>query len=118
MSVETLSEDARFASLISALKLVAAAPEEQLMMLPELQAIAAQIRDGDVPVELIDETLVRDGVLPAQLGEQIRRIDELFDRLLARAPELTAATFSQAEEWELMRATAREVLGELGVAPH
>lgn len=111
----TFSDDERFASLIAALKVVAAEPDEQLALLPELQAIAAQIRQGDVTVELIDETLVRDGVLPAHIGAQIRRIDALFDRLLARVAELNAATLAEALEWELMRVEARQVLRELGV---
>jgi hypothetical protein len=115
--MQTFSEDERFASLISALKLVAAEPAQQLAVLAELQAIAAQIRDGEPAPELIDETLVREGVLPAEVGLQIQRIDALFDRLAARMGELTAATLSEAPEWELMRTAAREALEQLGIAP-
>jgi hypothetical protein len=111
----TFSEDERFASLIAALKLVAAEPEEQLAALPELQAIAAQIREGEPAVELIDETLVREGVLPADVGEHIRRIDELFDQLVARVGALSSAALSEAPEWGLMRVAARHVLDELGI---
>lgn len=102
------------ADLISALELVAAEPEQQRAHAGELLAIALQIQRGE-PIELIDETLVREGVLPAELGTRIQQLDALFDQLLARSSGFTPAALLTAPEWARMRVLAREALEELGV---
>jgi hypothetical protein len=81
-------------------------------------AVLAQVapqRDRRATLARIDETLVREGVLPADVGEHIRRIDELFDQLVARVGALSSAALSEAPEWGLMRVAARHVLDELGI---
>lgn len=115
--VGRLYDDERFGDLISALELVAAEPEQQRPHVEELLAIARQIQRGE-PIELTDETLVREGVLPAALGLRMRELDALFDQLLARSGELTPAGLLDAPEWTRMRALAREALEELGVAKY
>jgi hypothetical protein len=114
--VRRLYEDPRFAGLISALELIAAEPEQQRPHVNDLLALARQIQRGE-PIELIDEVLVREGVLPAALGARIKQLDALFDQLLARSGELTCAALLDAPEWTSMRALARETLAELGVGP-
>lgn len=110
-----LCEDERFADLLSALELVAAEPAQQRAHAGELLAIADQIQRGE-PIELIDEVLVREGVLPPELGALVQQLDALFDQLLARSAELTPAALLVAPEWSRMRELAREALEQLGVA--
>lgn len=110
-----LCEDERFADLVSALELVAAEPARQRAHAGELVAIADQVQRG-APIELLDEVLVREGVLPPELGALIQQLDALFDQLLARRGALTPAALLAAPEWTSMRELAREALEQLGVA--
>ncbi|MGD8861016.1 MAG: hypothetical protein PVI30_13495 [Myxococcales bacterium] len=113
----TRSDDPRWGSLIDALRLMASPPARQAAMLTELSEIAGQIRRGEAPVELIDVTLTREGVLPAEVGFLIQRIDEIFDGLAFEDPAqaFTEAALAERSEWRLMRGLARGALEQLGV---
>ncbi|MDD9937186.1 MAG: hypothetical protein OXT09_26490 [Myxococcales bacterium] len=115
----TSSDDRRFGNLIDALRAVAADPETQEAALPELRAVAEQIRRGAPQGELLDVTLAREGVLPAEVGFLIQRIDELFDQLVALEPERAFSRdgLRELEAWKLMRGLAREALQQLGLTP-
>jgi hypothetical protein len=111
------ADDPRWGRLVDALRLMAAPPARQAAMLPELSEIADQIRRGEPQVELIDVTLSREGVLPAEVGFLIQRIDEVFDGLVGEDPArvFTRSALAERAEWKLMRALAGEALQQLGV---
>lgn len=108
------ADQAALDGIAAALRVVAE-PDLWQAALPELRAVAEQMRRGE-PVELLDETLVRAGALPAQVGTLIFRIDAWFDRLVARGAELSEATRA-APEGRRMRKLAQQALAELGYLP-
>ncbi|MDD9944154.1 MAG: hypothetical protein OXU20_24130 [Myxococcales bacterium] len=112
----TRSDHDRWADLINALRLVATDAANQKRFLPELRVVAEQIRQGEPQAELLDVTLVRERVLPAEVALLVQRIDKLFDTLVTQDPDeaFSDKALRERQEWQLMRALAREALDRLG----
>jgi hypothetical protein len=108
-------EDARFGALVAALEVVAADPHEQAPALPALRSVAEAIRRGD-PISALGREIGDSTELPEPVAERIARIDEAFDRLVARADDAfeTPALFNDPLFLH-MRTLAREALEELGL---
>jgi hypothetical protein len=109
-------QDRRLGELVDALMLAAADAEEQAASLPAFRRIAAEIRSGK-SVALLDEQLRKENLLPEEVCQQVRRIDELFDAILARGDEqlLGPAGLHRSPLWRELRAVARQALLLLGI---
>lgn len=105
----------RYASLVQALTAIASEPAEQARLLPALTRIASETRAG-TKVELLDVQLSREGVLPAETGFLIARIEEVLDALVADPTGLafTEHALRSDPRWRLARTLAREALEQLG----
>jgi hypothetical protein len=116
ISRRSSGEDRRLGDLVNALLLAAADAEEQVDSLPLFLRIAAEIRSGQ-SVALLDEQLRRENLLPAEVAARIRRIDELFDAILARGEEqlFSPAALHRSPLWRELRQLARQALQLLGV---
>jgi hypothetical protein len=108
-------EDARFGALVAALEVVAADAEEQEPALPALRSVADAIRRGE-PVSALGREIGEGTELPRPVVDRIARIDEAFDRLVARADDVfrDRALFEDPL-FRRMRILAREALDELGL---
>jgi hypothetical protein len=111
----TTPDEDRYASLVQALALIASEPAEQARLLPALTRIASETRRG-TKVELLDVQLARAGVLPAETGFLIARIDESLDELIADQSGIafTEHALHSDPRWRLARTLAREALEQLG----
>lgn len=114
----TPDED-RYASVVQALTAIASEPAEQARLLPALTRIASETRAGS-NVELLDVQLAREGVLPAETGFLIARIEEVLDELIADQTGLafTEHALRSDPRWRLARTLAREALVQLGERAH
>ena len=110
----TPDED-RYASLVQALAAIASEPAEQARLLPALTRIASETRAG-TKVELVDVQVVREGVLAAETGFLIARIEEVLDELVADQSGIafTEHALRSDARWRLARTLAREALEQLG----
>jgi len=103
MSMATTDED-RYASLVQALTVIASEAAEQARLLPALTRIAAETREG-TQVELLDVQLAREGVLPAETGFLIARIEEVLDELVGDQTGIafTEHALRSDPRWKLAR---------------
>ena len=110
----TPDED-RYASLVQALAAIASEPAEQARLLPALTRIASETRGG-TKVELLDVQLAREGVLAAETGFLIARIEEVLDELVGDQTGMafTEHALRSDARWRLARTLAREALEQLG----
>jgi hypothetical protein len=114
----TIAEDDRLVNLIDALQLVAADPDHQARALQAFRDIAAEIRRGETPVQLLDLTLVREGVIPEPVRFIVQEIDLLFDELVERdddARVFAPSALKTDPTWNRLRVQARAALHILGI---
>lgn len=111
----TTPDEDRYASLVHALAVIASEPAEQARLLPQLTRIASETRAG-MKAELLDVQLDREGVLPAETGFLIARIEESLDELVADQTGIafTEHALRSDPRWRLARTLAREALEQLG----
>lgn len=109
------ADDDRYTSLVHALAVIASEAKEQARLLPALTRAASETRGG-TKVELIDVQLAREGVLPAETGFLIARIEEVLDELVGdpSGVAFTEHALHSDPRWRLARTLAREALEQLG----
>lgn len=112
----TLFEDARLGSIIQALQLLAAEPDEQIEALSAFARIAREMEAGE-PVQRVDRELADEGVLPPASFATLERVDTCFEQILQSGdPEIwTERGIRTHPLWQRVRELARQSLEELGM---